>query len=105
MLDWEIGIVVEVVEVKLRFMSRMIIDVREPEEYARGHVEGALNIPPAEIMNSAKALANVPKDTELVLYCTTGSRSNICKNILGSIGFTNVVNGINKDHVKARYNV
>ncbi len=85
--------------------SRLIIDVREPEEYDHGHVDGALNIPPAQIMGGAKALSNVPKDAELVLYCTTGSRSNICKNILGSRGFTNVVNGINKDHVKARYNV
>ena len=84
-------------------VSRMIIDVREPEEYTRGHVEGSLNIPPAEIMNGAKQLADAPKDTELVLYCNTGSRSNVAKNILGTMGFTNVVNGINKDHVKAKY--
>lgn len=86
-------------------MSRIIIDTREPKEYTKGHVEGSLNIPPSEIMNGAKQLADVPKDTELVLYCNTGSRSNVCKNILASMGFTNVVNGINKDHVKANYPV
>ena len=86
-------------------MSRIIIDVREPEEFAHDHVEGAINIPPAEIMQGAKQLVDIPKSTELVLYCNTGSRSNVCKNILGSMGFTNVVNAINKDHVKARYKI
>jgi len=84
-------------------VSRIIIDVREADEFAHDHVEGALNIPPAEIMLGAKQLADIPKDTELVLYCTTGSRSNVSKNILAAMGFTNVINGINKDHVKARY--
>lgn len=84
-------------------MSRIIIDVREPEEFAHDHVEGAINIPPARIMQGAKQLADIPKDTELVLYCTTGSRSNVSKNILSAMGFTNVINGINKDHVKAKY--
>lgn len=81
----------------------MIIDVREPEEFAHDHVEGAINIPPAQIMQGAKQLADIPQDTELVLYCTTGSRSNVSKNILSSMGFSNVINGINKDHVKAKY--
>lgn len=46
-------------------MDRIFIDVREPFEFARGHVAGAINIPPAELMRGAKALDNVPKDTEL----------------------------------------
>ncbi len=50
-------------------MNRIFIDVREPSEFARGHVSGAINIPPADIMRGAKSLANVSKDTELVLYC------------------------------------
>lgn len=86
-------------------MNRIFIDVREPYEYAKGHIEGALNIPPAELMAGAAKLTDVPKDTELVLYCITGSRSNVSKNILQQMGFTNVINGINKDHVAATYNV
>lgn len=84
-------------------MGRIIVDVREPEEFHHSHVEGAINIPPSEIMIGAKQLDDVPKDTELILYCTTGSRSNVCKNILTAMGFTNVINGINKDHVQAKY--
>ena len=82
---------------------RVIIDVREPYEYSRGHVVGALNLPPSELLAGAKQLQDVPKDTELVLYCISGSRSNISKNVLESMGYTNVINGINKEHVGDRY--
>ena len=86
-------------------MNRLFIDVREPQEYARNHVEGAINIPPSQIMNGAKELADTPKDTELILYCISGARSNASIQILKQMGFTNLINGINKDHVKAKYKV
>ncbi len=84
-------------------MKRIIIDVREPYEYQQNHVEGALNIPPAELLAGAKQLDQVAKDTELVLYCKTGSRSNVSMQILKSLGFTNLKNGINADQVKQKY--
>lgn len=84
-------------------MQRIIIDVREPYEYAKGHVEGAININPQALMAGAKQLQGVPKDTELVLYCLSGSRSGVSINILRSLGFTNLVNGINQDHVRRQY--
>lgn len=68
-----------------------------------GHVEGALNLPPAALMAGAKVLEKVPKDTELVLYCRTGSRSNASAHFLKQLGFTNVVNGINQAHVEKNY--
>ena len=84
-------------------MSRYFIDVREPSEYASGHVEGALNIPPSELMRGSDKLQLIAKDDEIILYCKSGSRSNVSKHILESQGFTNIVNGINKDHVEAKY--
>ena len=84
-------------------MTRIFIDVREPEEYARGHYEGAINIPPAQLLRGAPELADVPKDTELVLYCVSGSRSNASMIYLQRLGYTNLINGINKDQVKAKY--
>jgi rhodanese-related sulfurtransferase len=84
-------------------MDRIIIDVREPLEYKLGHVKGAINIPPSQMMAGAKKLDGVPKDTELVLYCLSGSRSNVSMTYLRQLGFTNLVNGINKAHVKAKY--
>ncbi len=84
-------------------MVRFIIDVREPEEYSAGHVANALNIPPSELMSGTEKLSAIPKDAEVILYCKTGSRSNVSKNILESMGYVNVINGINKDHVAAKY--
>ena len=84
-------------------MSRVIIDVREPFEFKTGHVKGAINIPPAKIMAGAKELQDIPKNTEIILYCHSGSRSNVSMNILRNMGYTNLVNGINKDHVNAKY--
>jgi phage shock protein E len=84
-------------------MQTVIIDVREPKEYINGHVEGALNIPPSRLLEGAKELADTPKDTEIILYCLSGSRSNVSMNILKDLGFTNLTNGINQEHVKAKY--
>lgn len=86
-------------------MERIFIDVREPFEFAMGHVKGAINIPPSKLMAGAKKLEGVPKDTELVVYCLSGSRSNASISILRGLGYTNLVNGINKNHVKANYDV
>jgi len=81
----------------------IIIDVREPFEYNTGHVDGALNIPPSELMSGSPLLSNIGKDTEIVVYCKTGSRSNTSIQLLKQMGFTNLVNGINADHVKKNY--
>lgn len=86
-------------------MDRIFIDVREPLEYKMGHVKGAINIPPSELMAGADALKDIPKDTELVLYCLSGSRSNVSMNILREMGYTNLVNGINKRQVEAKYSI
>ena len=84
-------------------MDPIIIDVREKFEFKSGHVRGAINLPPHKLMAGASELADVPKDTQLILYCRSGARSAAAMNILRSMGFTNLVNGINKDHVAAKY--
>lgn len=86
-------------------MNRIFVDVREPSEFKRDHVEGAINIPPAELMNGAPILNDTPKDTEIILYCLSGARSNASMPYFKQLGFTNLVNGINKDHVRAKFNV
>ena len=85
-------------------MDRIIIDVREKFEYKMGNVKGAINLPPVKLMQGLPdELADLPKDTEIVLYCLSGARSGASIRILQQYGFTNLVNGINKDHVKAKY--
>ncbi len=83
-------------------METIIIDVREPLEYRLGHVKGAINIPPQKLMAGAKELESIAKDTPLVLYCVSGSRSNVSMHILSQLGFTNLTNGINRRQVEKR---
>lgn len=84
-------------------MSRLFIDVREPQEFARSHVDGAINLPPADLMSGAPQLQDIDKNTELVLYCLSGARSNASMHYLRQMGFTNLVNGINEAQVRAKY--
>jgi rhodanese-related sulfurtransferase len=84
-------------------LMRYFIDVREPEEYNENHVKGAINIPPASLMNGAPELFDVPKDSEIIVYCRSGARSNSAIPYLKQLGFTDIVNGINQLHVEAHY--
>lgn len=83
--------------------KRIIIDVRNPLEYASGHVEGALNIPANDLISGASSLENLDRETELVVYCRSGNRSNAFIQMLKQKGFTNLVNGINEEYVKKNY--
>ncbi|WP_216379660.1 rhodanese-like domain-containing protein [Arcanobacterium phocae] len=69
----------------------MIIDVRTPEEFATGHVAGAVNfdVSDAEFQNQVKDL---DKSAAYVLYCRSGNRAEGAKGYLESIGFTDVKN-------------
>ena len=43
-----------------------VVDVRPPEEYAAGHVPGAVNIP---LKNLEQRLNDLPREQEIVAYC------------------------------------
>jgi rhodanese-related sulfurtransferase len=62
-----------------------VLDVRSPEEYAAGHVPGALNIPFDQV---AQRHAEVPKDKDVVLYCRSGRRAGIAAEALAAQGYT-----------------
>lgn len=67
------------------------IDVRSPEEYAQGHLNGAHNLPHDQIGQKITAL--VPdKHTPIQLYCRSGRRAESAKQILESMGYTHVQN-------------
>lgn len=76
-----------------------IIDVREPAEFEESHVEGAVNIPLGDIM---KRLDEIPKDDEVVVYCRSGGRAGVAVQGLGSMGYTNITNGINQASVEEK---
>ena len=66
-----------------------ILDVRTPEEFAEGHVPGAINIPYTELEQRASELEMEHSD-ELVVYCQSGRRAGIAEATLAELGFTNV---------------
>lgn len=81
----------------------VIIDVREPQEYAGGHVDGAVNVPLMSLAQGATALADIAKDEQIIVYCNSGNRSGQATNALKRQGYTNVINGINQPTVKSHY--
>lgn len=56
-----------------------LLDVRTPEEFAAGHVEGAVNIP---VQDLEQRLEEVPTDKPVVVYCQSGRRSAKAAEIL-----------------------
>ena len=68
-----------------------LIDIRSPQEYKEGHLEGAYNIP---LYNIKKDINKVIKSKEMgiIVYCTAGTRSIKAVNILQKNGYYNVYN-------------
>lgn len=69
--------------------DRIVLDVREPFEFAAGHVPGSLLIPLGQL--SAQA-GQLPKDAPVYVMCRSGNRSVTASNILAEMGFTDVRN-------------
>ncbi len=70
----------------------MIVDVRTPQEFAAGHLPGAINIPYQVVVDGFTQL-DVPRDRQVVLYCRSGRRSAIADQSLKSAGYGNTFNG------------
>ena len=67
-----------------------LVDVRTPQEFASGNVQGSVNIPLNKIQSQLQAFKN---KTNIVVFCRSGNRSNQAKSILTQNNFTNVING------------
>ena len=74
-------------EVRGRPADSALIDVREPEEVANGHVPGAVNLPQADL---ATRLDEIPRDRPLFMICQGGFRSLRSAQFLRQRGFANV---------------
>ena len=60
------------VEVSAVSDDAFILDVREPDEWSAGHVEGSLHIPMGQVPDRAQ---EVPQDRRVVVVCRSGHRS------------------------------
>lgn len=65
----------------------VLIDVREPSEFAQGHLDGATLIPLGQV---ASRMNEIPKDRPVVVYCRSGHRSGMALELLKAAGYTNV---------------
>ncbi len=67
----------------------VLVDVREREEYRRGHLPGALSIP--RDLLELEIEREVPdRATSIVTYCAGGTRSALAAKTLAELGYTNV---------------
>lgn len=66
-----------------------VIDVRDPGEFAESHVAGSVNLPRGAL---EKGIAQVARPaTRIALYCQTGKRSALAADVLGRMGYRDVV--------------
>lgn len=73
------------------FAKDVIVDVRTPQEYAAGHVDGAINIEYGAIGQQISK-AGISKEDKVLLYCQTGRRSGIALDTLKGLGFSKAEN-------------
>jgi rhodanese-related sulfurtransferase len=71
----------------------LLLDIREPHEYAVSHLPGAIHVHPNDVVAYAnRNLTTYPKTNTIVVYCAVGVRSAAAAQSLTGLGFTNVVN-------------
>lgn len=66
-----------------------ILDVRQPGEYAAGHIPGARLIPLAQLSDRLK---EIPKASTTLVYCAIGGRSRVAAQMLSGKGFSEILN-------------
>ena len=67
----------------------IILDVRTPEEYAEGHIAGAVLLPVDTINEDVTELLS-DKHAEILVYCRSGNRSQMASKLLVELGYTKV---------------
>jgi rhodanese-related sulfurtransferase len=78
---------VEELQRLLKEDNLLLIDVREPSEYATGHIGNAINVPLPKL---AQSLDKIPQNQPVVVYCTSGYRSAMAVMSLRLLGYENV---------------
>ncbi len=65
----------------------LLLDVRTPEEFASGHIPGAVNI---SLQTLQSRLGSIPSDQPVVIYCRSGNRSATAAQLLADAGYQNI---------------
>lgn len=68
----------------------ILLDVRRADEFATGHIPGAVNLPNEEIGKSE--IPSLPdKNQTIYIYCRSGNRSKLAADKLLALGYTNLI--------------
>lgn len=70
----------------------LLLDVRNPDEFASGHVQGSINIPLSLLPLKFTEIAP-DKARQIVAYCRSGARSGMAQQFLQGQGYEKVING------------
>ena len=70
----------------------VVLDVRTQEEFAAGHIPGAVLLPVDLIEAKSEEVAKVlpDKDAEILVYCRSGKRAHRASQVLADMGYTNI---------------
>jgi len=73
--------------------TSLVLDVREPSEYAAGHLPGAFNIPRGvlEFKIGSHPDFQDKQDAHIIVYCQSGGRSALAADVLNKMGFNSAV--------------
>ncbi len=66
----------------------MVLDIRNPREFATQHIAGGVNVP---LNHLQERMAEIPRDRKIVVHCAGGYRSSMAASILAQHGITNVI--------------
>lgn len=69
-------------------IKMILIDVRTKEEFEGGHIDGAINHDIMDMINGI--YPDIDKNREVSLYCESGNRSMMAKNMMENAGFKNI---------------
>ena len=76
--------------IRLMNQHALVLDIRTPEQFATGHVTGARNLPPDQILKAGDTLKKF-KEKPVVVYCESGMASGTAARTLRAGGFNKVV--------------
>ena len=77
---------------KVNRENAKVVDVRSKDEFKKGHIVDALNVPLADIKNNQLAVLEKFKSSPIILVCNTGMTSGQAAQLLAKQGFENLAN-------------
>ena len=87
------------------FAGTYWVDVRTPEEFAQGHLKGAVNVPLDQLDSGIAKVAKDKKNDEVKLYCRSGKRSGQALSRLQAMGYQKASNEGGLDTLGKKYPV